>query len=226
LRKLSSEQRFSLESRAAAYHRSLFEPAGAEALAYWREERGLTPETIARFRLGYVESPGASDDMAQGMLSIPFTTPTGVVAIRFRQMPGAGGPKYWQPEGSKIGIFNTPAIAQGGRIIVVVEGEVDAMTAGQCGLPAVGYPGASSGRPHHKAVYEGYERTVVIGDNDDKEMADGKRAGAEFVKKVAANVPNPEVHMMPAGHDVNSAVLERGAEWLWDHLKLSREDFN
>lgn len=226
MQQLTREQRYSLEVRTASYQSALFEPEGADALDYLVEERGLTLETIRHFRLGLVVDPVESDRPARGNISIPFITPTGVVAIRFRQFPPDGsGPKYWQPEGTRVGVFNTSAIAQGGSSLVICEGEFDCMVAYQLGLPAVGYPGSGSWKPHHKAMYEGFETVYIIGDNDDKDMGNGKRAGSEFAKKVADKVPDPQVRMMPEGHDLTSAFLEHGGEWVLDYLNLKVEDF-
>lgn len=194
------------------------------------EERGLRPETVRRFRLGVVAEPGETDEPAEGRISIPFTTPTGVVALRFRAMPGQTGPKYWQPSGTDVGIFNTPAIAAGGRRLMVLEGEFDAMVACQMGFPAVGYPGANSWKSWHREVYEGFESVTVIGDNDEtpkpnKDGSPGTMASTKFCRTVADNVPDPHIVMCPRGHDFTSAYLEYGEGPLLEMLKLDIGDF-
>lgn len=225
--RLSTSQRLSLERRTASYHQQLFEPGGADALSYLVEERGLQPETIRRFRLGVVADPGESDEPATGRISIPFTTPTGVVSLRFRQVPGDDhGAKYWQPKGSDIGIFNTPAIAAGGRFLVICEGEFDAMIACQLGLPAVGYPGAGSWKPYHREVYEGFERVLVIGDNDETWKYDDKNerlqtAAEKFCQKVADNVPDPTITLCPRGHDLSSFHAAEGPQAVLEHFKIT-----
>jgi DNA primase len=220
MRKLSSEQRLSLEQRTLAYQEGLLSPDGSDLRDYLEEGRGLTPATIAKFRLGYVESPGESDDLARGMISIPYISPTGVVALRFRRPPHKEtGPKYWQPEGTKLGIFNTPVIAAGGREIFTVEGEFDCMIGDQLGLPIVGFPGTGSWKPHYRAVFEGYDKVIALGDNDDK------GAGAKFVEKVAGQVPNPVVRMMPEGHDLNSFFLAEGADAVLEYLGVAGKEY-
>jgi DNA primase len=42
-----------VEAACAVYEEALWSPAGAHALAYLRDDRGLSDETIKRFRLGY-----------------------------------------------------------------------------------------------------------------------------------------------------------------------------
>ncbi len=200
-----------------AYASQLHSPQGADLFSYLVDERGLTPETVQRFRLGAVIEPEEGDAPAAGRISIPYLTNAGPVALRFRKLPEQEhGPKYWQPAGTVTSIFNVNTILQGGSYAVVTEGEFDCMIATQCGLPAVGIPGATAWKPHYSAVFEGFERTIICGDNDDK------GAGAEFAEKVAAKVPAPVVFMMPQGHDVNSYFLEAGSRGLRQLLKVDK----
>ena len=48
-----------LERAAQVYQQALHTPAGAQALAYWRE-RGLSDESAVRFRVGYAAGDGAT----------------------------------------------------------------------------------------------------------------------------------------------------------------------
>jgi len=138
------------------------------------------------------------------------------VALRFRRPPHKDtGPKYWQPEGSVLTIFNTLAFFAGEETIAVAEGEMDAITLAQAGIPAVGIPGASAWKPHYKLLFEGYQSVLICADNDDT------GAGRKFAAKVAQNVPGPQVVVMPEGHDVNSYYCEFGRQALREHLGVS-----
>lgn len=213
--KLSSSALRSLEKRTAEYHRQLFTPEGAGLLEYLTAGRGLSMDTIARFRLGCVVDPDVYDEQARGMLSIPYLRPAGPVGLRFRRPPGVEhGPKYWQPPGSVSGMFNTEPIIHGGEWCVVCEGEFDAIMATQCGLPAVGVPGVSNWKDHYVPMFAGFERVMILADNDDKGQ------GREFAEAVARKVPGPIVRLMPQGHDVNSFVLEQGPQALLSFLKI------
>jgi|SRR5919205_256052 DNA primase len=213
----SSAEKKSLERRSAAYHEQLFSPEGTDLLDYLIDARGLDPETISQFQLGAVVHHDALDAQASGKISIPYLTRNGVVALRFRRGPEGDGPKYWQPTGSNITIYNVNELVKHQRWIVVCEGEIDCITAVQAGLPAVGIPGASAWKDHYSTLFEGYERVVILADNDDK------GAGAEFAKKVAGEVPDPAIITMPEGHDVNSLVMEHGPGALRELLKLDRK---
>lgn len=225
---LSPAVRKSLTQRVLKYHQQLKESPDAELLRnYVIEERKLTRETVERFLLGAVASPETSDEDARGMLAIPYLTPTGPVALRFRRPPGKeSGPKYWQPPGTELTIFNVQAFFNSDHLIVITEGEIDCMTVAQCGIPAVGIPGASAWKDHFQPLFEGYDRVIICADNDDKEMKNGEHAGTKFAARVAKLVPGPEVVRMPSGHDVNSFFGEVGTAGLREYLGVDRRAGN
>lgn len=210
---LSSSARKSLVERVLKYHEQLKSPDGAALLEYLTLERRLGPETIDRFLLGAVADPDVLDEDARGMIAIPYNTPNGPVALRFRRPPDREtGPKYWQPEHSALTIFNTPAFFESEERIAITEGEIDCMTLVQAGIPAVGIPGASAWKSHYELLFEGYESVIICADNDDT------GAGRKFAAKVAMNVPGPEVVLMPEGHDVNSLYCSVGRTGLREYL--------
>lgn len=219
---LSPAVRKLLTTRVLTYHQQLLEdPAGSPLLDYVTQERQLSMDTVARFLLGAVVSPETSDEPARGMLAIPYLTPTGPVALRFRRPPSKEtGPKYWQPEGSELTIFNVPAFFMGERLMIITEGEIDCMTVSQCGLPAVGIPGASAWKDYYQPLFEGYDRVIICADNDDT------GAGSKFASKVARQVPGPEIVTMPEGHDVNSYFCEVGAAGLREYLGVDKKVSN
>jgi len=210
---LSSSERRSLTDRVLTYNEQLKSPDGAPLLEYLTVERHFTLETIDRFLLGAVANPAVLDEDARGMISIPYNTPNGPVALRFRRPPQREhGPKYWQPLGSDLTIFNTPAFFESEDTIAITEGEMDCITLVQAGIPAVGLPGASSWKSVYELLFEGYASVLICADNDDQ------GAGRKFAAKVAQKVPGPRVVLMPEGHDVNSYYSEFGREALRDYL--------
>jgi DNA primase len=213
---LSSSARKSLVERLLRYKEQLKSPDAARLLEYLTVERQLSEATIDRFLLGAVVDPDVLDEDARGMISIPYNTPTGPVALRFRRPPHREtGPKYWQPEGTGLTIFNTEAFFASESTIAITEGEMDCITLVQAGIPAVGIPGASAWKPYFKLLFEGYESVVICADNDDT------GAGRKFAAKVALNVPGPEVLLMPEGHDVNSFYCEFGREALREYVGVA-----
>jgi DNA primase len=202
--------------RSLKYHAELKSPEGAHLLEYLTAERQFSLETINRFLLGAVVNPDVSDEDAKGMLAIPYLTKSGPVALRFRRPPNREtGPKYWQPEGTNLTIFNTLAFFAGEDTIAVTEGEMDAITLVQAGIPAVGIPGASAWKPHYKLLFEGYQSVLICADNDDT------GAGRKFAAKVAQNVPGPNVVVMPESHDVNSYYCQFGRQALREYMGVN-----
>ena len=210
----SNAEKKSLGRRVESYHHQLFEPNGSDLLDYLIDARGILPETISQFQLGAVVNPEGGDEQALGKVAIPYITRSGPVALRFRRGPEGEGPKYWQPAGSNITIFNTFELVKHQRWIAVCEGEIDCITAVQAGIPAVGIPGANAWKDHYSALFEGYERVIILADNDDK------GAGKEFAQKVANEVPDPKIITLPEGEDVNSFYVKHGATELRALLKL------
>lgn len=204
---LSSSARESLAFRAKRYHEALFSPEGSSLLDYLTS-RGLTEETIRRFQLGAVVGlpEGSEDQQYHGRLAIPYLSPTGVTALRFRAGPGQDGPKYLQPPGTHAGIYNTEVVLEPRSWICVTEGEVDCMSITQAGLPCVGYPGVSTWESFHRHIFDGYESVVILADGDD--------TGLKFANRVAEKVNMPRVLQMPPGSDVNDMLQKEGEAWL------------
>jgi len=214
----SPSQRKSLVDRVLMYNEQLKSPDGAPLLEYLTTERGLSMETIDRFLLGAAVNPDVLDEDARGMIAVPYLTPTGPVALRFRRPPHKDdGPKYWQPSGSVNTLFNTPGLLASEDWVAITEGEIDCITLAQAGIPAVGIPGASAWRDYFDLLFEGYAEVLICGDNDDS------GAGRQFVTKIAKLVPGPRIVMMPAGHDINSYFCEFGRTQLMDYLGVSGE---
>jgi DNA primase len=227
-----------LASSTAAYQEQLLSPAGERHYEYLNVERGLDHETILRFKLGAVLDASASHEQAAGMLAIPYLTPAGTVQIRFRRAPWEEkGPKYWQTTGSQIRMFNTNYLLNPGRYVYVCEGEFDTIAATQAGLPAVGISGVNGWRSHFYLMLAGHDRITFLADHDSaSDSADGKprpddwpedkpwnpvkNAGLEFATKHANSIDGGAVIQMPAGHDVNTFLIEHGADALRAHVGL------
>lgn len=214
MKPLQPSQRDSLESAALAFEVAL---AGGPAVEYL-ESRAISPATAREFRLGYVatdDTPGF--ERFQGRLAIPNICASGhVVGIKFRDLSGDDARKYDQPAGQQPRLFNTRALVTDADAIVITEGEMDTITLGQLGVPAVAVPGANNWiEERHWRLFEGFRRVVLFRDNDD--------AGNELVKKVLKSdlpchvigAPHgckdvSEAHM--AGYDTEIVALVEGAK--------------
>ena len=219
MQKLSESHKNFLREATLAYQTQLPGSPGEEYLG----KRGLVwpsiKDKMSRFTLGYVKDPLPGHEMFKGFLAIPYLRwshdhPWAVVSIRFRCIDDhdhKGHGKYMTVAGDRPRLFNTLALLRDSPQIAVTEGEVDAITAQVCGVPAVGVPGAQAWQPHFKEPFLGYQSVYVL--------ADGDEAGMVFANTVAASLPNAKIIPMPPGEDVNSLVASKGKEALLERIK-------
>lgn len=208
--RLSNSQRQFLLQATQEYTKNIH--LAADYLA----TRGLSVAEVQPFHLGVVKDALPGHEAYTGRLAIPYVTPSGVVDIRFRSMHGED-PKYMGMPGAKTSMFNAQAVLTAGEYICVTEGEIDSITvAAKTEHPAVGIPGANNWKPYYTKILDDFD-TVII-------LADGDAPGLEFGKKVSRELGNVNIVQMPEGHDVNSIVLQQGAEFINERIRkcLSR----
>jgi hypothetical protein len=162
-------------------------------------DRGISKESLEDFRLGYVASPSTGDERFEGHIAIPYLTVSGVVTMRFRRVIGEGS-KYNGHSGAMAWPYNVGALLTEGPIFVC-EGELDAIIATQCGLPAIAFPGANSWKRVYSRMLR--FREVYV-------LADGDAAGRKFAESIARDVQGTKIAEMPPGEDVNSVFLRDG----------------
>lgn len=202
-----------LESATASYAATLKD--SPEAIEFLKG-RGITGDVALRFRLGCVLTPLENHDGMQGMLSIPYITPTGVTAIRFRRLHGDGG-KYHQETGSFSPLFNVRDLHRPERYVAICEGELDAVVmSGLCGIPAVAIPGTGVWGKRGKIysrLFQDYDKVFIVMDPD--------KAGQDVAPNIAKYVPNPVNIILPM--DVNDTFIREGAEFIQRELGLWEE---
>lgn len=182
-----------------------------EATVGYLEGRGISEETARAFSLGTVVDPHPGHEMFEGWLSIPYVSALGIYqCVKFRRLDD-GKPKYGQPIGQKLHIYNVADCLADKQYIAICEGELDAVVmSSEVGIPAVGIPGVAAWKPYYSKLFLGFDTVFVIGDNDDKE--DGTNPGAEFSRRVAGEVLNSQIVQLPSGMDINEFYLAQGAE--------------
>lgn len=175
-----------------------------EALAYLREERGLSDETIHRFALGYVTE--------NNRVVIPYTTfcpVKGMVFHKFKYRAiDDSTPKYLEETGSKDRIFNPFAFLEPSPVIAVCEGEIDCMSAVQLGIPAIGIAGVSKWQTYYKRLFRGYDAIYILQDKG--------QPGEKFAKQVKQDLPSAII--VPMDDDVNSDMRAIGEEQLRERI--------
>lgn len=206
--------RASLEQATALYA----ENAG-RAHSYL-QGRGLTEDVSAAFRLGYVTDPVPGHERFIGMLTIPYLTRAGVVALKFRCIEDHkcgefGHAKYGAPTGQQARMFNVNALFGESEVVAICEGEFDAMVlTALCGVPAIGVPGVSHWKDHFPRMFAGFPRVLIVADNDGINPDTGKNPGREFAVRVRDDIQHAHVVELPEGTDVNSLYLAEGREAL------------
>ena len=192
---------------ADTYHANL---AGSPAEAYL-EKRGII-DGAELFKLGYVTEPAPGhEDRLKYHLSIPYITESGVVGFKFRRIDD-GDPKYMIPTGQKHHLYNVGAIINAVHQVLIVEGEIDAISATLAGHPAVAVAGVNAWKPHFARCFDGIGRVVIATDNDVKE--DGSNPGQELARRLQDAIPQAVRVSLPPDSDINSIIVAQGAQAL------------
>jgi len=122
-----------MAGRTASTAKPIEKPDGLRVLggaaAHWlREERKISPEATAAYRL--VERNGA--------LAMPYLDPSGqLVGMKFRSLTED---KYWAQAGSGKSLFGWQAIPATARTVLICEGELKACAWWDYGFPALSVP--------------------------------------------------------------------------------------
>lgn len=170
------------------------------------------------FRLGHVSEPLPSHERFAGMLSIPYIAKSGTVGFKFRRLDDSG-PKYLAPENSRVRLYNVLDVFINTPQVLIVEGELDCVTAKIAGVPAVvAVSGAQNWKPHFARVLDGFEEVIVCVDNDiNKESGN---AGQQLAAKILRDVPHARNVVVSSGLDINALYSLKGHEGLLQTLGL------
>lgn len=206
-------------------------PIGMKAI----EGRGISAETAVRYGIhtGSQRDGEFVPSMDGNVVAFPFFENGNVVNEKYR----APGKKFWQRTGGKKTFWNAdalddPALEDGRLPLVITEGEIDALTAIECGFPlTVSVPdGApppatekrqkiddSTGKfefvHNNRDKIARIKRFVLAVDND----APGKQLAEELVRRFGAVrclfVTYPERKKKPGlCKDLNEVLDEYGVE--------------
>lgn len=177
--------------------------------ASYLESRGITLEMAKMHRLGVVGSEEHGHDKDKGRLCIPYLDRIGVYAFKFRCLVAhdckeAHCPKYTNPQGQELSIYNVLALDSDSETLHITEGELDAIVLSSIiAGPVVAIPGASLWKKHFPFHLAGFTRVLV--------WADGDEPGTKMAARITDACPQAEVFQMPPGEDVNSMYLKSGA---------------
>lgn len=216
---LNESQRLFLAEAVTKYEAAFLDSPGAEYIA----SRGLDPvKAHHTFRLGYVNEPLPSHERFKGMLVIPYLAKSGPVGLKARRLDD-GGPKYLAPENSRVRLFNVLDSLSNASQCLIVEGEIDCITAKEAGVPAVvAVSGAQNWKPHFAKVLDGFEEILVCVDNDvDNESGN---PGQALAQKILRDIPHARNVVIASGLDVNALYLLKGHDSLLQTLGVKAQD--
>ena len=202
---LSGSVRRSLAGATAEFAANLWDAAD------FLEDRGIGESVALSYRLGVVPSDYPGFERFAGMMSLPYLTPAGPVAMKFRALDPERKPKYDAPSGQHARLYNVKALHNPGDMVAICEGEIDALVMTELvGIPAVGVPGASHWADHWPRCFSDYESVLVIADHDAK--PDGKDPGLKHANRVVKAISGARLVKPPAGMDLNDWFLSEGRE--------------
>lgn len=215
--KVPESMRKHLAERAREYSQQL---RGSVAEKYLLSERGLTPEAIDHFQLGFVDTAMKNDAGHKGRLVVPYHTRTGVVALRSISIPDSTGsrpePKVlpWMT-GDTTRPYNVTSLDTADEVYIV-EGESCAWTAWMLGLYVIGIPGVTNWKDVYRPLFR-YRKVTILADMDDHGQ------GMEFAKTVASKLGGCSILPAERGHDLNSMWTTYGESFCRKHLGLDED---
>ncbi len=159
-------------------------------LAYM-QARGLSLDTLNRFNVGFAsnwkhpKTEHISKVPSSPRVIIP-TSPSSYLARdpRDPENVSESARKYMKSKVGRAHLFNAEALMTAEDIVFLVEGEIDAMSLAEIGVPAVGLGSASNKRKLVSLVEEHKPAAtlVILPDNDEA----GKKAAAEITEEMKA----------------------------------------
>ena len=193
-----------LAETVARYHEAFWGSPAAE----FARLRGWTHSTIERFALGYVELEHWGPCLA-------FPYQSGLFqwrGFRYRRLADRK-PKVIAP-GFKIHLFAIRAADE--AFPVICEGESDCLVSWQCGMKAVGVPGALNWKPEWAWLFRDAREVVLAFDADDA----GHRGSHKISRSLTKAGVNWRTADIPEGRDLNDLYLEAGASRVREVLGL------
>lgn len=206
-------------------------PIGIEAF----ERRNISGETAAKFAIYTAKRKASGDivpDNAGNIIVFPFMDRGVVVNEKYR----GPGKKFWQKTGGRRTFWNVdslddPALETGQLPLVITEGELDALTAIECGFPLTvsvpdGAPGVSEDESpddlqpigdeksgkfeflwNNRDRLKRVKRFIIAVDSD----RPGQRLAAELVRRLSAS--RCYFVEYPSGcKDLNDVAAAHGSE--------------
>lgn len=183
--------------------------AAQTAVREWLMSRGLSEETIAAFRIAEQRRDG------KDIALFPYLRDGETVNIKYRDIADKRGMR--QEAGAEPCLFGWHLIDPRTRAVAICEGEVDAMTLHQCGIPALS---VNAGAGNHQWIENDWDRLerfseiwVCFDDDDAGRKGCGEviqRLGIERCKPVRFGAKDANQWLMDGacGEDFHGAISD------------------
>jgi len=177
-----------------------------DALEYL-EGRGLSLNTIAEARFGYVEK-----GRFRNSISIPYFDAKGRHRItRYRTLELDADQKYSVVKGTKTHLYGVEDVNE--PVVFITEGEFDRWILKQLDLKAVAVSGATHFQRPWRFLFRNCDLVLIVTDNDPSNIKKGRevgQAGQRAAQRIAAwigTVTNVDVVELPPRTDVTDLFL-------------------
>lgn len=207
---LSQSQRTSMQEAAERYAAAV-----DQATVSYLVGRGLDRDAATGSLLGRVSDPLPEHERFEGMLSIPYVTPAGVVGFKFRciqdhDCKAVKCQRYDSPTGQKARLYGVESLLSGADTVAIVEGEFARIVMRYVvGIPTVGTPG-TQWLEHWPRCFADFERVLVVADHD--VHPNGDSPGVKHAKKVVSTIHGAQLILPPPGLDPDEWVAAGGVE--------------
>jgi len=183
-----------------------------QALDYLKINRNLSENTINHFQLGYSSEKNA--------VVIPIFKNKELVNLRYRHLDPESKSKYTQTHGCEVWVFNEDGFekAKERGSLLIVEGEIDCMSAWQAGFKAVISP--ASGKDSYGIwleLVDNIPKVYIAFDNDKP----GKSSSKKFAERVGIDKCY-EVEYSADTKDANEFFQKYTAKEFLDNIKNAR----
>jgi len=175
--------------------RSLFKRAST-AVIDWLRGRGITEETVAAFKVAQT----VREDKTYAVF--PYLKDGALINTKARNISDKRDMR--QSAGAQPCLFGWHLVSEKARTVVICEGEIDAMTLWQVGIPALS---VNAGAGNHQWIESDWDRLEVFStiylcyDNDD--------AGRKGAAEVAQRLGNDRCRLVVLGaKDANEWLLQ------------------
>jgi len=173
----------------------------------WFESRGISKETVKARKIGKTK---------QGAIMFPYFKNGELVLVKYRTIDK----KFWRTTDSEPVFWGLDSITDFSKPLVIVEGEMDALTLDECGVQnVVSVPSGSEDLEcveNQWDTLEKFNSIIIWNDQDD--------AGVEMKNKLISRLGEDRCKFIECEHkDANEVLIKCGKEKVLQTLKSAKQ---